>query len=128
MVVTGAPQTGRAPSPSSATSSTRHSGPDGARRGGDPSKREGESAETRGAPHDWGLTNDARLTNWETVHHLIRILEASGEGAAAELVRKLGTKAKTARELACRLNTVCERKKRAAEVLRYNACKSKGSF
>ena len=72
-------------------------------------------------PDDWDPTDDARLTHWETVHHLIRVLEAGGERAAAELVAKLGTKAETARELAYRLYTVCERKKRAAEALSYNA-------
>jgi putative DNA methylase len=54
------------------------------------------------------------------VHHLIRALEAGGESAAAELVAKLGGKAEVARELAYRLYTLCERKKRAAEALSYN--------
>jgi putative DNA methylase len=72
-------------------------------------------------PEDWDPTDDARFTNWETVHHLIRVLEAGGESAVAGLVAKLGTKAETARELAYRLYTVCERKKRAAEALSYNA-------
>jgi putative DNA methylase len=70
---------------------------------------------------DWDPAAAARLTNWETVHHLIRALEAGGESAAAALAAKLGTKAETARELAYRLYTVCERKKRAAEALSYNA-------
>ncbi len=70
---------------------------------------------------DWDPTTDARLTHWDTVHHLIRVLEASGEGAAATLIAKLGSKAETARELAYRLYAVCERKKRAAEALSYNA-------
>ncbi|MGH8642880.1 MAG: hypothetical protein ACRET6_14290, partial [Burkholderiales bacterium] len=52
--------------------------------------------------------------------HLIRALEAGGESAAAALVAKLGTKAEIARELAYRLYTLCERKKRAAEALAYN--------
>ena len=72
-------------------------------------------------PATWDPSTDVRLTNWETVHHLIRALEASGESAAAALVGKLGAKAETARELAYRLYTVCERKKRAAEALSYNA-------
>jgi putative DNA methylase len=55
------------------------------------------------------------------VHHLIRALEAGGESAAAALVAKLGSRAETARELAYRLYTVSERKKRAAEALQYNA-------
>ena len=42
-------------------------------------------------PADWDPTTDLRLTAWEMVHHLIRVLEAGGEGAAAELVAKLGS-------------------------------------
>lgn len=72
-------------------------------------------------PDDWDPTTDNRLTNWEMVHHLIRVLEAGGEGAAATLVAKLGAKAETARELCYRLYTLCERKKRSAEALSYNA-------
>ena len=71
-------------------------------------------------PADWDPTTDKRLTNWETVHHLIRVLQAGGEGAAAALVAKLGGKAEIARELCYRLYTLCERKKRAAEALAYN--------
>src|SRR5207249_9797157 len=71
-------------------------------------------------PGDWDPATDARLTAWEVVHQLIRVLEAGGEGAAADLVGKLGSKAEAARELAYRLYTVCERKKRAAEALSYN--------
>jgi putative DNA methylase len=54
------------------------------------------------------------------VHHLIRTLETGGEGAAAALAAKLGSKAEAARELAYRLYVVSERKKRAAEALSYN--------
>ena len=71
-------------------------------------------------PADWDPETDKRLTNWETVHHLIRVLQAGGEGAAATLVAKLGGKAEVARELCYRLYTLCERKKRAAEALAYN--------
>jgi putative DNA methylase len=70
---------------------------------------------------EWDPTTDPRLTAWETVHHLIRALEAGGEGAAAALVAKLGDKAEIARELCYRLYTLCERKKRAAEALAYNS-------
>jgi putative DNA methylase len=72
-------------------------------------------------PANWDPATDTRLTNWETVHHLIRVLEADGESAAAELVAKLAARAETARELSYRLYTLCERKKRAAEALSYNA-------
>jgi putative DNA methylase len=72
-------------------------------------------------PGDWDPATDDRLTHWEIVHHLIRTLESGGEGAAAALVATLGAKAETARELAYRLYSLCERKKRAAEALSYNA-------
>jgi putative DNA methylase len=69
---------------------------------------------------DWDPTTDKRLTVWEMVHQLIRALN-EGEQAAAALVAKLGSKAETARELCYRLYTLCERKKRAAEAIAYNA-------
>ncbi|MEO6322988.1 MAG: DNA adenine methylase, partial [Thermoanaerobaculia bacterium] len=69
--------------------------------------------------HDWDPATDPRLTAWEMVHHLIRALESSEE-AAGVLAAKLGVKAEIARELAYRLYTLCERKKRAAEALAYN--------
>ena len=72
-------------------------------------------------PDDWDPNTDARLTAWEMVHHLARVLEAGGEGAAAELAARLGAKAEVARELCYRLYTLCERKKRAAEALSYNS-------
>jgi len=71
-------------------------------------------------PADWDPATDPRLTAWEVVHQLIRVLGSGGESAAATLVAKLGAKAETARELAYRLYTICERKKRAAEALSYN--------
>ncbi len=71
-------------------------------------------------PEDWDPATDTRLTAWEVVHHLVRVLAGGGEGAAADLVAKLGSHAETARELAYRLYTLCERKKRAAEALAYN--------
>ena len=71
-------------------------------------------------PANWDPSTDTRLTVWEMVHHLIRVLEAGGEGAAAMLVTKLGSEAETARELCYRLYTLCERKKRASEAMAYN--------
>jgi putative DNA methylase len=71
-------------------------------------------------PADWDPATDPRLTAWEMVHHLIRALEIGGEATAATLVAKLGSKSETARELAYRLYTLCERKKRAQEALSYN--------
>ena len=71
-------------------------------------------------PTDWDPATDQRLTAWEMVHHLIRVLESGGEGAAAVLAQHLGAKADVARELAYRLYNVCERKKRAQEGASYN--------
>jgi len=71
-------------------------------------------------PADWDPTTDSRLTVWEMVHQLIRVLEAGGESAAAALVASLGSQAETARELCYRLYTLCERKKRATEAMAYN--------
>lgn len=72
-------------------------------------------------PADWDPAKDKRLTAWEAVHHLVRALESGGESATAELVAKLGSQAEPARELAYRLFTLCERRKRPAEALSYNA-------
>ena len=72
-------------------------------------------------PEDWDPTTDTRLTAWEMVHHLVRVLEADGESSAAELAARLGANAEVARELCYRLYTLCERKKRAAEALSYNS-------
>ena len=70
---------------------------------------------------EWDPATDSRLTAWETVHQLIRTVESGGETAAADLVRKLGGVAETARELAYRLYVAAERRSRAAEALSYNA-------
>lgn len=72
-------------------------------------------------PVDWDPAKDKRLTAWECLHQLVRALTDGGETAAAALAGKLGAEAEVARELAYRLYVVCERKKRAAEALSYNA-------
>jgi putative DNA methylase len=72
-------------------------------------------------PADWDPATDSRLTAWETVHHLIRVLGADGESGAAAIVAKLADKAAPARELAYRLYSICDRKKRAQEALAYNS-------
>jgi putative DNA methylase len=70
-------------------------------------------------PVDWDPIRDNRLTTWELVHHLIRALE-EGELSAAQLMGKARIHADVVRELAYRLYSLCERKKRAAEALLYN--------
>lgn len=71
-------------------------------------------------PADWNPDDDRRLTVWDMVHHLIRTLE-QGEEVAAALLAQLGSRADIARELAYRLYSICERKKRSADAQRYNA-------
>jgi putative DNA methylase len=70
---------------------------------------------------DWDPVADSHVTVWEAVHYLIRALEKGGESMSAELAAVLGGMAETARELAYRLYSICERKKRAQEALSYNA-------
>jgi putative DNA methylase len=70
---------------------------------------------------DWNPATDSRLTTWEIVHHLIRVLGKGGETAAAALVARLGANADVARQLAYRLYAICEQKKRATEALTYNS-------
>lgn len=93
------------------------------RNGGIVTAKGGKVKLTRPAdlPEDWDPATDPRLTVWEMVHQLIRRMDEGGEAGAAELVAKLGIKAEAAKELAYRLYTVCERRKRASDALAYNA-------
>ena len=77
-------------------------------------------------PEDWDPTTDRRLCVWEATQHLIKRLEASGEGSAAELLLQLknlsghGDLATNCRALAYRLYNHCEKKKQAEEARSYN--------
>jgi putative DNA methylase len=71
-------------------------------------------------PDDWEPSKDKRLTIWEVTQHLIHSLDQKGESGAAALLHKLGGLGETARDLAYRLYTICERKKWAEEALAYN--------
>ena len=72
-------------------------------------------------PDNWNPASDVRLTTWEAVHHLIRLLETKGETGAAGIAAGLGGRAEAARELCYRLYRLCEQGKRAAEALSYNS-------
>jgi putative DNA methylase len=54
------------------------------------------------------------------VQYLVRTLDAQGEQAAALLLSRLGGLGETARDLAYRLYTICERKGWAQDALGYN--------
>lgn len=71
-------------------------------------------------PLDYDPATDERPTVWEYTQHLIRNLEKDGEEAAAGLLKKLGPHGETARALAYRLYSTCERRKWADEALAYN--------
>ena len=72
-------------------------------------------------PDDRDPLKDKRITVWEITQCLIRDLERHGEEKAAELLRKVGALGETARDLAYRLYTICERKGWAQEALAYNS-------
>jgi putative DNA methylase len=72
-------------------------------------------------PADWSPSTDSRLTVWETAQHLIHTLQNQGEFAAAALLTAAGSTAESARDLAYRLYTICERKGWASEALAYNS-------
>lgn len=73
-----------------------------------------------GRGESWDPRKDKRPTAWESVQHLIHALDRNGEEAAATLLSHLGGLSETARDLAYRLYTVCERKKWAQDALAYN--------
>jgi len=68
----------------------------------------------------WDPASDARLTIWEIVHQMIRLLAAEGEGSAAKVLSKVDALAEDARSLCYRLYTICEQKKWADEARDYN--------
>ncbi len=70
-------------------------------------------------PEDWDPETERRLTVWESVHHLVRVLNR-GEEPASEVVARLGAAAEPARELAYRLYRICDQKKRPQDALTYN--------
>lgn len=69
---------------------------------------------------DWDPSQDKRPTAWEAVQYLIRALDTHGEQGAALLLSRLGGLGETARDLAYRLYTICERKGWAQDALGYN--------
>jgi putative DNA methylase len=72
---------------------------------------------------DWDPWQDRRQTVWEMTHQLLRIYyyEKKGDEATAALLRKIGARGDVARDLAYKLFTVAENKKRTAEAQAYNA-------
>lgn len=72
-------------------------------------------------PDDWDPATDDRLSVWEATQHLVKALEDHGEGAAADLLDRLGGYGDSVQQLAYRLYSICERKGWAKEAGPYNA-------
>ena len=68
----------------------------------------------------WAPENDERLTVWEITHHLCRALDEGGNESAADLVRRVGPLANSARDLAYRLFSICDKNKWTTEAQPYN--------
>jgi putative DNA methylase len=72
-------------------------------------------------PAEWDPMTDERLTIWEIVHHLIRVMDSGGgERAAAGIIAKVGSLADDVRALCYRLYNICEQKRWADEARAYN--------
>ena len=71
-------------------------------------------------PDDWDPETDNRLTIWEIVHHLIRLIESEGEEAAARILARIGGLSHDSRKLCYQLFNLCEQNKWAEEASAYN--------
>jgi putative DNA methylase len=78
-----------------------------------------------GRPETWDPATDTDIVHWEVCQYLIHALDTKGEAGAAALLRRINARypgaSETARELAYRLYTICERKKWAQEAMAYNS-------
>jgi putative DNA methylase len=78
-----------------------------------------------GHPEAWDPATDTDIVHWEVCQYLIHALDTKGEAGAAALLRRINARypgaSETARELAYRLYTICERKKWAQEAMAYNS-------
>ena len=74
-------------------------------------------------PDEWDPVQDRRFTVWEATHHLVKIYwcQQKGDRVTADLLRRLGSHADYARDLAYRLFSIAEKNGRSAEAQAYNA-------
>lgn len=70
---------------------------------------------------DWDYERDKRATVWEITQYLVRSVLDKSETDAAIILKKVGSKADVARDLAYRLFSVSERKKWSQDALAYNS-------
>ena len=71
-------------------------------------------------PDDYDPTEDAHRPVWEVCHHLVRIHQRRGTGAAGEFLSMVQGQGEAARQLAYLLYTLCERKGLAEDARVYN--------
>ena len=71
-------------------------------------------------PDDYDPTEDAHRPVWEVCHHLVRIHQRRGTGAAGEFLSMVQGQGEAARQLAYLLYTLCERKGHAEDARVYN--------
>jgi putative DNA methylase len=68
----------------------------------------------------WDPASDDRVPVWEVLHHLIRALRDEGETGASALLSAVQGRAESARQLAYRLYSLCERAGWAEDARAYN--------
>lgn len=71
-------------------------------------------------PTDWDPEGDNRLPVWELLHQLIRAFKTDGETGAGKVLAAAQDKAESTRQLAYRLNTLCERAGWSEDAGAYN--------
>ena len=71
-------------------------------------------------PEDYNPEKDDNRPVWEVCHHLVRIHQRHGTGAAGAFLAKVQDQGEAARQLAYVLYTVCERKGLADDARAYN--------
>lgn len=71
-------------------------------------------------PEDYNPEADTHRPVWEVCHHLVRVHQRHGTGAAGELLALEQEQGEAARQLAYLLYTICERKGLADDARAYN--------
>ena len=74
----------------------------------------------KGYPEEYDPRRDRNRPAWEALHHLIRVLNTSGESAAGELLALMPEASEEIRQLSYYLYTMCERKGNAEDARYYN--------
>ena len=71
-------------------------------------------------PEEYVPQKEKKCPTWEALHHLIRVLNKSGENDAGKLLARMQESSEDIRQLAYFLYTICERKGFAEDARYYN--------